>query len=96
MQRARNFMENAMDIDPLDKISTVTKITGISRPYIYLLINRNEFPRPVKLGRASAWLRSEVLQWVAKRIAERDCKGGRCERKANTSSGLNTNHRGRP
>jgi prophage regulatory protein len=61
-----------MDIDPLDKLPTVTIISGISKPYIYLLMSRNEFPHPVKAGRASMWLRSEVLAWVAARIAERD------------------------
>jgi prophage regulatory protein len=65
-------MELPVDIDPLDKLPTVAKIAGISRPYIYLLISRNKFPRPVKLGRASAWLRSEVLAWVAARVSERD------------------------
>jgi prophage regulatory protein len=65
-------METSMDIDPLDKLSTVTTITGISKPYIYLLMSRNEFPRPLKVGRASMWLRSEVVAWVSARIVERD------------------------
>lgn len=72
-----------MEIDPLDKLPTVIKIAGISRPYIYLLMARDEFPKPVKLGRASAWIRSEVQAWVAARIAERDKKSGKsCDKGA--------------
>lgn len=34
-----------------------------------------EFPRQLKIGlRASGWLRSEVDQWIAKRVAERDAR----------------------
>jgi prophage regulatory protein len=72
VQAARNFMETSMDIDPLDKLSTVTTISGISKPYIYLLISKNQFPRPIKVGRASMWLRSEVVAWVSARVIERD------------------------
>jgi len=83
-------------IDPLDKIATVLTITGISRPYIYLLISRNEFPRPVKLGRASAWLRSEVLQWVADRVSERDAVNCKTKLKNKPSSlSTCTNRRGK-
>lgn len=33
------------------------------------------FPRQIKIGaRASGWLRSEVDQWIAERVAERDAR----------------------
>ena len=44
--------------------------TGLSRAHIYLLISKNEFPGPYKLGdRASGWLESEVRKWMNLRIA---------------------------
>lgn len=52
------------------KISEVENLTGKSRTGIY---SDTTFPRPVKIGtRASAWVESEVDEWIAKRIAERD------------------------
>ena len=32
------------------------------------------FPRPVKMGHASAWAEHEISAWIADRIAERDAK----------------------
>lgn len=55
------------------KLKTVTEITGISRSYIYALAQKNEFPKPVKLTeRSSAWVESEVQEWIESRIAKRD------------------------
>ena len=49
-----------------------TKITGISSAQLYLLMRKNLFPKNIKLGRASAWVRAEVEAWARDRIAERD------------------------
>jgi predicted DNA-binding transcriptional regulator AlpA len=45
---------------------------GICRAYAYELMARGEFPRPLKIGRASRFLTSEIDAWIAARIAERD------------------------
>jgi prophage regulatory protein len=53
----------------------LTRITGLSIPYIYELISKGEFPKPIKLGeRASGWISAEVAAWQARRIAARDGK----------------------
>jgi prophage regulatory protein len=49
----------------------VQEITGLGRSTIYDLILSEKFPRPVKLGRASAWPLSEVQDWVRQQIAAR-------------------------
>ncbi len=36
----------------------------------YKLIQDGEFPKPIKLGRSSRWLRSEVENWLQQRITE--------------------------
>jgi prophage regulatory protein len=51
--------------------------TGLSRTRAYVLIARNEFPQPVKLGskdsaRAIAFPEAEINAWIADRIAERE------------------------
>ncbi|MBZ4276300.1 AlpA family phage regulatory protein, partial [Mycobacterium tuberculosis] len=34
------------------------------------LIQDGEFPKPIKLGRSSRWLRSEVEAWMQARIED--------------------------
>lgn len=55
------------------RLDDVRRATGLSRSMIYVLIERGELPRPVKLGeRASGWLESEILAWQQRRIAARN------------------------
>lgn len=55
------------------RLPEVKKITGLSRSGIYQLIKLNQFPKQIKLGaRSSGWIESEVLQWIDKKIVERD------------------------
>ena len=39
-------------------------ITGFSAKHIYHLINQGNFPKPVKIGRASLWRLSEINGWL--------------------------------
>ena len=59
----------------LMRISDVTKITGISRSYLYQLSKEGLFPKSVNLvpgGTSVAWVAGEVQDWIDARIAERD------------------------
>ena len=47
----------------------------MSNSTLYYMMNRDEFPKPVKLGaRSVAWKRSEVEAWINSR--ERAMQGG--------------------
>nr|ELR5057521.1 AlpA family transcriptional regulator [Providencia rettgeri]ELR5087118.1 AlpA family transcriptional regulator [Providencia rettgeri] len=48
----------------------LTQFTGLTDKWFYKLIQDGEFPKPIKLGRSSRWLRSEVEQWLQARIDE--------------------------
>lgn len=48
----------------------ITRFTGLTDKWFYKLIQDGEFPKPIKLGRSSRWLQSEVEAWVQLRIAE--------------------------
>ena len=50
---------------------------GLGRSSAYALMAENKFPRPVKLGRASRFLSTEIDAWIAARVAERDAASGR-------------------
>lgn len=55
------------------RMPQVERVTGYRRSRIYALVSEGKFPRNVKLGpRASAWVSTEVLAWIAARITERD------------------------
>ena len=59
-------------IDPLLRWPDVQPLVGICRSHAHQLATAGRFPRPIKLvenGRASAWLESEIREWIEGRIA---------------------------
>jgi len=53
------------------RLPKVKAITGLSRSTIYLRMSDGTFPKHISLGsRAVGWLRSEVSDWMEKRILE--------------------------
>lgn len=57
----------------LIRLSDVMRLCGLGKSAIYARVKSGEFPKPVQLTvHAVAWVRSEVEEWCAKRIAARD------------------------
>jgi prophage regulatory protein len=51
----------------------VERLTGLKRSTIYEAMRAGTFPRPIRLGAgAVGWLETEIAEWQARRIAERD------------------------
>ena len=51
--------------DQLLKLDEVLALTGLSKSTLYRLVERGEFPRPVKLSpRVARWRAEEVEGWV--------------------------------
>lgn len=48
----------------------ITQLTGLSDKWFYKLIQDGVFPKPIKLGRSSRWLKSDVEEWLYYRIYE--------------------------
>jgi len=49
--------------------------TGLPNSTIYELISQGKFPKQIKLSvRSSGWLESEINEWIAEKISERDSK----------------------
>ena len=46
----------------------ITQFTGLTDKWFYKLIQEKKFPKPIKFGRSSRWLKSEVAVWVQERI----------------------------
>lgn len=56
--------------EPLVDMKFITKFTGLTDKWFYKLIQKGQFPKPIKLGNRSRWLTSEVDAWLQARIAE--------------------------
>ena len=57
----------------LIKLQTVISLTCLSRSHVYAFAQQNNFPKPIKLSeRSSAWVESEVLDWIDARIVLRN------------------------
>ncbi|AJJ58386.1 helix-turn-helix transcriptional regulator [Yersinia pseudotuberculosis] len=56
--------------DQLVTMAFITKLTGLTDKWFYKLISLGQFPRPIKLGRSSRWLQSEVEIWLQQRIEQ--------------------------
>ena len=46
--------------DQFVDMAFITSLTGLTDKWYYRLIKDGLFPKPVKLGRSSRWLKSEV------------------------------------
>ncbi len=58
------------------RIADVCRVTGLPRATIYEMVSKKKFPKQVRLSpRAVGWLESEISEWQASCIAERDSKG---------------------
>lgn len=51
--------------------ATVSRKVGLSRKTIYCRIRSGEFPKQVKIGRASRWLKHEIDDWIVTVAANR-------------------------
>ena len=54
--------------DQLVTMAFITRRTGLTDKWFYKLIKDGEFPKPIKLGRSSRWLQSEVEARLQQRI----------------------------
>lgn len=59
------------------RLPDVKARTALSRSRIYELLATGDFPKPVKLSkRLNAWPETEIEDWIAARIAEREESAG--------------------
>ncbi|HFD3890417.1 helix-turn-helix transcriptional regulator [Serratia marcescens] len=56
--------------DQLVDMAFITGFTQLTDKWFYKLIQLGEFPKPIKLGRSSRWLKSEVEAWLQQRISD--------------------------
>ncbi|WP_404998742.1 helix-turn-helix transcriptional regulator [Escherichia coli] len=54
--------------DQMVDMAFITQLTGLTDKWFYKLIKDGDFPAPIKMGRSSRWLKSEVEAWLQARI----------------------------
>lgn len=55
------------------RLPEVIEMVGLSKATIYSFMRNGSFPRNVSLGaNSTGWVKSEILDWINARIAERD------------------------
>ncbi|CAI2160146.1 Predicted transcriptional regulator [Serratia fonticola] len=54
--------------DKMVDMAFITSFTGLTNKWFYKLISEGKFPKPIKLGRSSRWLQSEIEIWLQNHI----------------------------
>lgn len=55
---------NQPDHNKLINAKEVAKLVGFNVDWIYKKIAKGEFPKPIKIGRSSRWLYTEIMRWI--------------------------------
>ena len=64
------YIKPALLEDQFIDMKFITQLTGLSDKWFYKLIQDGLFPKPIKLGRTSRWLKSDLEEWLYCRIYE--------------------------
>lgn len=72
--------EDTQGLPAILRLPEVLRMVGLSRPSIYRMMKAGAFPAQVQLSPgAVGWLGSEVVGWLAGRVAAREVRGDWCE-----------------
>jgi len=50
------------------RLPQVKEMVGLGTTAIYGKMKNGDFPKQIKLGRASGWVESEVQEWISQQI----------------------------
>ncbi|HBE9180665.1 TPA: AlpA family phage regulatory protein [Serratia fonticola] len=65
-----NNTESSIMNDQFVDMVFITTLTGLTDKWFYKLIQDGTFPKPIKFGRSSRWLKSEIEKWLMERIEQ--------------------------
>jgi len=58
-----------MSTEKIIRLPQVKAMVGLGTTAIYDKMKSGNFPRQIKIGRASGWVESEVQDWIRKQIS---------------------------
>ena len=53
------------------RLAEVVEKCAVSRSFLYASVANGTFPKPVKLGMRSVWVRAEIDEWVKTKVSKR-------------------------
>ncbi len=53
------------DTSTLLDVTQVATMAGLHRATVFKLVSAGKFPKPIKLGRSTRWVKYELLAWIA-------------------------------
>ncbi len=53
------------DTTALLDVTQVAAMAGLHRATVFKLVSAGKFPKPIKLGRSTRWVKDELLAWIA-------------------------------
>ena len=56
--------------DKMVDMKFITEFTGLTDKWFYKMISEGQFPKPIKLGRSSRWMQSEIEKWIVEHIEQ--------------------------
>lgn len=68
MQTTTNSQESGGDAGRLIRLPAALDLVGLGRSAWLDLVRQRKAPQPVKIGRASLWVESEVRAFIADRV----------------------------
>ena len=60
-------MSNSNSEVTLVRISQILKVMPISKSKFWLMVQKGEFPKPIKIGRSSFWTIDQVQNFIRER-----------------------------
>ena len=54
----------------LMRIPEILKVIPVSKSKFWLMVQKGEFPKPIKIGRSSFWAREQVQAFIRERAGE--------------------------
>ena len=72
MDKAEHENDSMLPItDRLITIGAAQQQLGVSRSKLYRMLDENELPRPIKIGRRAYFSEIELQAWIAEKLAAR-------------------------
>ena len=69
LERIERLLQSQRRPERLLRRREVARMTGLSPSTIYAMIERGEFPAPIRVGqRMSAWAESDVQAWIEQTV----------------------------
>lgn len=66
--------ESSLKAASLLRLPAVKARTAMGRTMLYDLMRTGQFPKPVKVGGASAWVDVEITKWMESLVASRNAQ----------------------